>query len=141
MNKKMVSHLFVGVLGIITGAFAWSWLCSDSGSQGSKKSKDISAKPSQTIPRQEGENERLKRELFWAKSELSYHIEEAKGLRFQVNTLEYGRDDDKKEIEQLKAQLVAERKESYQKDQRIVELQLQSVKLSRELLEEVKKSK
>lgn len=137
----MVSHLFVGILGIITGAFAWSWLCSDSGSQGSKKSKDVAAKPSPLISRQEGENERLKKELFWAKSELSYKIEEANGLRFQVNTLEYGRDDDKKEIEQLKAQLVAERKESYQKDQRIVELQLQSVKLSRELLEEVKKSK
>ena len=137
----MVSHLFVGVLGVIIGAGAWSWLCSDSGSQGSKKSKDVAAKPSQLIPSQEGENERLKRELFWAKSELSYHIEEAKDLRFQVNTLEYGRDDDKKEIEQLKEQLVAERKESYQKDQRIVELQLQSVKLSKELLEQVAQSK
>ena len=130
----MVSNLIAGLLGAVLGAALWNWILLSPDEEGQETE-------SETFSELRAENEKFKKALSFERSCLHYLRMEKEGLMFEHNCNVDSRRSAEQEVERLSALLKEEQQESYKKDQRIVELQLQSVKLSRELLEEVKKNK
>lgn len=122
----MVTDLLVGFICAVLGAVTWSWCLAPSAEEENETLKELRA-----------ENEKLNKALSFERSCLGYLRREAEGLRFEYNCTASARERADQEVERLSALIKEEQQESYKKDQRIVELQLLSVKLSKELLEQV----
>lgn len=126
----MVSNLIAGLLGAVLGAAVWSWIFLPSDEEGQETE-------SETFAELRAENEKLEKALSFERSCLHYLRMEKEGLMFEHNCNVDSRRIAEQEVERLTTLLQEEKQESYKKDQRIVELQLLSVKLSKELLEQV----
>ncbi len=126
----MVSNLIVGVICAVLGAAVWNWYLDSSDEEGLETENE-------TLAELRAKNEKLNRSLSFERSCLDYLRRETEGLRFEYNCNADARERAEQEVERLSALLKEEQQESYKKDQRIVELQLLSVKLSKELLEQV----
>lgn len=137
MNKKMVSNLLIFFLGTILGGAVCYWLSDGLADKERKASEGIAPNPHQPISNPNSEIGSLQNQLKWARVSQNSLLKELEDLRFECSVIRSNRAAAEQKVEELKDQLKLELQESYKKDQRIVELQLLSVKLSKELLEQV----